>query len=70
MMEIMDKKILTLVSIQYWSNSGVQENSLLLELSLSHLNMHYKIFNRVVASSAQIVPKQVCSTVNANYHDL
>ena len=43
MMEIMDKKILTLVSIQYWSNSGVQENSLLLELSLSHLNMHYKL---------------------------
>ena len=42
MMEIMDKKILTLVSIQYWSNSGVQENSLLLGLSLSHLNMHYK----------------------------
>ena len=55
MMEIMDKKTLTLKSFQYWSNSGVQENSLLLELSLSssrilepnktqdtHLNMHYK----------------------------
>ena len=35
MMEIMDKKTLNLVSIQYWSNSGEQKHSLLLELSLS-----------------------------------
>ena len=54
MMEIRDKKTLTLKSIQYSSNSGEQKHSLLLELSLSsnrilepnktqetHLNTHY-----------------------------
>lgn len=83
MMEIMDKKTLTLKSFQYWSNSGVQENSLLLELSLSsnrtlesnktletHLVKLICIIDRVVASSTQIVPKQAHCTVNANYPDL
>ena len=83
MMGIMDKKTLTLVTIEYGSNSGVQKYSLLLGLSLSsnrtlepnktletHLVKLICIIDRVVASSTQTVPKQARCTVNANYPDL